>query len=393
MARASLGYNGSIWLALLAGLLVRLALVGIFATAAHRSFDEVVRGHDGGEYVDFARALFAGGVAAVPAEARRHEPGWPLAIAPIASLPHAESIAWFLAYAALCGSVVMGARLLNETGLANQPEQVRWAWAMVLLYPAQVYYGCFALSESMFTLMMLAGFYSYARAGRIERTETRPSPSEDKSQHLRVLAFFFAGLAGLVRGPGMLLGLVFTIDTVWNGAANAQPNNSILRRLLRCWPLVFSITPWVVWTLLARRTWGGDLIVHQPRFGFPFSGFADWRQFGAGRAAYIFLCVLAVLVSTGALFAQWRRSPVWRTMAVFAGLFTMFHLCLRSLHYVDRDVLTFNYQDRYFVGILPILLLPWLKCLRWWMVLGAAVVSVTLSAYWGIHYFQAAAGR
>jgi hypothetical protein len=356
---------------------IHVALLLFFTARCNVTVESAVQGHDGGEYMSFATALSRGSLAGVPADSRRHDPGWPIALAVVAQLPKPAIAGWLLTLACTAGALLYGARWLFQAGF-NSTEVQRWTWAMVLGYPAQVYYGCFVLSEPLFVLLVLCSLFCF---------------SNSEKPGWRIPAYLLAAIAALVRGPGLLLAAAYAIYEII----------AERRTVAALWPrriasalagLTLSIVPYAAWTLLARHAWSADgLFVHQPRFGFPFSGFAGWQQIGIARAAYIVACI-AFVMSSVVLLAQRAFRPVshpqLQPAAMFCGLYLFFHLCLRSLHYIDRDVLTFNYQDRYYVGILPFLLVPWLSKLRWWILLPAGLLSVILSAYWGIHYFAAA---
>ncbi|MGI8905645.1 MAG: phospholipid carrier-dependent glycosyltransferase [Candidatus Sumerlaeaceae bacterium] len=384
---------------LVTGLLVRLCLIGFFAARSDVSPGQIVSGHDGGEYVAFGRALAGGSLAGVPEDSRRHDPGWPMAIASVSRLPHAELLSFLLGYAALAGAIFIGVRLLRTTGNASDGQSLMWAAAMVGTYPAQLYYGCFVLSEPLFTLLLVAGVAAYVAF-------RQSNPESKSANRWYIAAYALAGLAGLVRAPGMLLAFAFLFESFCTNrnasrTDDPRPGAILAYTVARAWPILLTVGPWVLWTFAAKQAWGGQLIFHGPKFSWPFSGFAGWQEFGGARATYILICVGGVVVSTVALIVQWRRccqaqdlkTTLLLICAAFCALFVVFHLCLRSLHYIDRDVLTFNYQDRYYVGLLPFLLLPWLRWLRWWIVGSAAMVSVMLSAYWGTNYFSALAAQ
>lgn len=370
-----LGRRPAMWLVVLlcVGFGVRLALVEYFAHGSGKSVSAVLCGHDGGEYLDYARALVRGGVAEVPEHSRRHDPGWPMLLVLVAWLPGGATAGWLLQYLLLSGAAVTGARVLSDTQRESWPAVLGWVGAMLFAYPAQVYYGCFLLSESLFALLLVGSMAAYLHWLR----------NNEKRMHWCLLAFVLSGFAALVRGPGLLLGVAYTMDILFR--TQRRLSNALVLAPL-------AVVPYVLWNLFTKHMWGSELLVHRPSFGLPFSGFANWRELEAARAAYIFACVAFVIASTALLArnALVTGGAVWRVTAIFCAMFVLFHLCLRTLHYIDRDVLTFNYQDRYYVGILPFLWLPWLKWIRWWMVLAAALASVALSAYWGIHYFAAA---
>jgi hypothetical protein len=326
----------------------------------------LVRGHDGGEYLDFARALMNFDLVAVPLDARRHDGGWPLLLAAFSWAGPLWAVSIALIWACLAGCIVAFAWLLRRAYALPSREIVLLLFALGLAYPTFVYYQLFALGEAPFLLFVLLAFCAHARG--------KPAA-----------AYCLAGIAALIRSPGLLVGLGFLIaDTLpaprWKHLAAA--------------PIV--AVPQAAWFLVTRAAWDGSAAeIHAPVFGFPFSALL---AFGADtpalKAVYILSAVAVICAGVAALVRETAASG-WtdrtRNAAVaFCLCFLLFHLSLKSLRYLGSDVPTFPYFDRYLVGILPFALLGLRVWMRPWMVACAAVASVALSVYWASNYAAAA---
>jgi hypothetical protein len=303
----------------------------------------------------------------VPPDARRHDAGWPLLLSGFSWTGKLEISAFCLVLACLLAVVVVGAEMLIAHGGLRARDALLWAAAFLVIYPSQVYYSCFALNEPLFTFLLIGATSAWLIG--------RPKA-----------AYFLVALAALVRGPGLLLGVAFLADDLIRGGFSWKklPRASI------------AVLPYLGWALITHFEWKETaLSVHRPRFGLPLSGFHDLGQLGVVRVVYVLGSVLvfaasAVLLLREAHRARWA-SPLLNVSALFVSAFVLFHLCLKQLHYIDRDVFTFNYQDRYYVPLLPFALYAWRGVLNRWTIAAGCVASVLLAGYWGHNYFAALA--
>ncbi|MBX7244566.1 MAG: hypothetical protein K1X53_03650 [Candidatus Sumerlaeaceae bacterium] len=352
-------------LAAATALLLRIIAVTVIGILAHEPWSAVMAGHDGGEYLSYASALTRLDLNAVPEDARRHSPGWPMAI----SLASLGLPPWLAACATMwicaCGSLFLfGTILQRHSGLAA-PECRRAIWGFALVYPAWLYYQCFALGEAAFVFLLLAATLAYL------------------SPH-RLAGYALVGLAALVRPPGALLALAFAANDLREG-----------RRWHALWPWTFALIPQLVWGLATRAVWGATFLqVHRPHFGLPFSGFQEIHRVGTFRAIYVIACVAFFVITAALLLREAARSrwanPLVNVAAFFSGAFLLFHLCLRDLFYHGNTIYTFNYQDRYLLGALPFAMMAMQRLWTWPVAAAGGAASLGLGIYWGINYFAAA---
>ena len=349
-------------LLLVLGMGLRLGLLACFHVDSGRSFAQIVAAHDGAEYVAYAKALATGDLPSVPVEARRHDAGWPLLMSAFSWTGKPGITALVLLLACLLVSVLVGSEILIAHGGLGPRDALVWAGAFLVIYPSQVYYSCFALNEPLFTCLLLGAIAGWLMG--------RPKG-----------AYLLVALASLVRGPGLLLGLAFLADDLIRGFS--------WRKLPRA---TIAVLPYMAWSLITHLEWQETAFsVHRPRLGLPLSGFRDLGQIGAMRVVYVMGSVLLFTASAVVLLREAHRSrwanPLLNVFAMFVAAFLLFHLCLKQLHYIDCDVFTFNYQDRYYVPLLPFALFAWRKSLDWRVVAIGGIASVALSCYWGHNYF------
>lgn len=351
---------------LLLALLIRIGVVSFYAIDTELPVARIVTGHDGAEYMKFARHLAGGSIREIPPDARRHDPGLALYLAPFTRLPHPELFAWAACMFALATALYLFWYIVIKVVRSSLPQAAVLTAAFAFAYPTQLYYSCFILTESLFTAFVLGSVLAFA-SGRTWSS------------------YFLAGCAALVRGPGILLLPALLVAQVLAGKRIS------FRQFV---PVIAGGIPAGLWILLARTSWGESHVgLLQPRLGLPFSGFAGMREVGTVRAVYVILATGFFLLSTALLLRQaalagWN-SLLLNATAVFSAVFLLFHLCIRSLYYIDRTVYTFTYQDRYMVPLLPLVLLAWRRALPAWFVAAAGALSIFLAAWWGHNYFVA----
>lgn len=325
-------------------------------------------GHDGGEYLDFAKALGAWNVRALSYDARRHDPGWPMLVAAFTWAGRPAIVALALIWTFLAASLAVCAAILRRFSPASPEEIVRILCAVALAYPSHIYYHSFALTESSFLFFLLAGTFAFM-------------------SQWTLLAYALAGAAGLIRAPGLLLAVVFLASGVFAAG-----------RTKHVLGFVLALAPQALWAVVARRAWGAtSAAIHRPQFGLPFEGFRQLFHSEPAKATY----ALAVCVFfTSACILLWRA--VWRSrardrfLAVCAGFataFLVFHLSLKSLRYLGAEVYTPRYIDRYLIGILPFACFAWRKFLRWRVLAVCGAASLGISVYWAHNYSAAAWGK
>lgn len=361
------GRRSWIFPAIALSVLLRLALITFYAAVSGIPVSDVVVGHDGREYLDYARLLGRGEIAEIPWEARRHDVGYPAFLIPFATTPFPALASCAATLALLPAMIFLYDRMLAMAG-TPAGQRALLASALTLVYPTQVYYSCFLLSEPLFLTLVLLGTTT-ALSGRSRS------------------AFAAVGLATAVRTPGVLLAPALVV-------AEALVRRSVKTASgLGLWSIL-ALVPWLAWAAATEIAWKENaLSLVRPQMGFPFSGFAGMREVGTVRAVYVLGAVLFFFVSTVRLLRQahlagWN-SPLPALGATFSAIFFLFHACITTVHYIDHAVWTFNYQDRYLVGLLPFALYAWRKELRPWHVAVGALFSVALSAWWGTNYFRA----
>jgi hypothetical protein len=342
---------------------VRLAVFCGIVGLSGLSPATVVAGHDGAEYIEFARGIAHGAPSAISADARRHDPGWPLFLAAFVWAGPMWLVIPLCDMGLSVLSAVFTAFICRNWMGASDREALMVALAAGVAYPSAVYFSAFALAEPLFGALLVAALLAWCG-------------------QKRGLGYLLAGLAALVRAPGLLMAAAFLTDDLFR------------RRPLRAYAApALAILPQAVWLIVARSVWGVTQIgIHRPEFGLPLAGFQGMAQAGTARAAYILLVVAVAAVLAALLARESRRSPQNPPLlvaAVFCITYLSFHLCLRRLTYLGGQIFTFSYQDRYLVGMLPFVLLPFGRALRPWLVGLLCAASVAASLYWGANYFQA----
>jgi hypothetical protein len=327
------------------------------------SLEQIVAGHDGVEYLKFADALASLRPELIPEDSRRHDPGWSALIALFswaAPLPYVAAVLGALF--TIGGSVMTG--LLFRIAGATDTQSRTAALAVGLIYPTQVYFGLFALTEPAFTFVLLSAVVSYLS----NRTKT---------------AYALCAAAMLIRAPGVFL----TCALAANDLLRKRPAGVVYS--------VLSLAPWLAWTFLSSRVWGsGSVEMLDITMSYPFSGFAGYREVSLIRVAYVSVSVAAFVYAVALIVREARhersKSEFLTVAATFCCVFLLFHLCLRTYSYHGRTIWPFNYQDRLCAPMLPLCLWPFRSLLRAWMIGAAAIVSMALAWYWSVNYFQAA---
>lgn len=327
------------------------------------TFPQILHQHDGHEYLEFAHAIATGTLADLPRDARRHEPGWPMLMAPFTRLPFTEIAATVLIWVLLGGSIILFARiLLRHTDFPTHAVSAILL-AFGLAYPAHLYYHSFALGEALFTFCVLAASGAFL-------------------SHRLPLAFALAGIAALVRTPGIFLALSFAYLLITQREYRA---------------LVFAplaIIPQFAWNAFYYYMWRETPTqLLSPKLAFPLASYIHVFDLGLARGVYQ-LCIAAFFCATiGRLLYQVRHNvwpePVTDLAMCFVSLFFVFHACIYSMQYLGSPVYACQYMDRYMVGALPFVALAWREFLSRRVIAFAAIVSIALSVYWGRNYLVA----
>lgn len=361
-------WRAAILVALIAACL-RAALLAWFCADAKLSLASVFAGHDGGEYLRFAQALANFDPAAIPADARRHDAGWPALIA----LFSWAAPLWAAAMGLITGGfAVMAAAFMRilERHATIKPRRC-WLAALILLagYPSYVYFACFALGETAFVALLLLALAAYLGG-------------------LRALAYALAGLCAAIRSPGIFLAAAFCLnDLVVYGRGGWR----------KCLSAPLALIPPLAWMLISHRCWNATAAATlELRMGWPFSGFRGFAETGLFRTIYVFLCVIfsvagVALLALEASRARWS-DPFLNTGTFYCLLYLLLHFCIRSFRNMEAVQYPFSYMDRYMIGVLPFVIYGWRRLLLRPGVVAAAVsASLALAAWWGHHYFAALA--
>lgn len=364
--------------------MVRLAL---YLTAVNQaphflSFFAVFFAHDGGEYLAFAEILQGRVSGPLPAEVVRHDPGLAfLTVIPsiltgkFLSLPIAAVLVQLI-----CLATGLWATLRLTHYLDHSPAQrLKFGLLVALGYPATVYYGLFHLTELPFMAFIMSSLLCFA-GSRFW------------------LAFLLAGLAAVVRSTGLILVASLALAHPAVLAAIRIRNPFQMETLKSLWPVaagfLIGVLPWLLGQAGIHHFYQSTVASHKPAFGLPFSGFAEMTSAGTIRMIYILLCV-GFFLTSAALWTRRASSAGWshplsNLLATFLVLFVAFHLCLKSLYYIDRTVLTFDYQDRYLAPLWPVALLAWRRPIPWAVVRLAIGIAIVFSAMWLRNYLHAA---
>lgn len=347
-------------------ILVRLVLVWTIALFAHISPADVVSGHDGAEYLAMARAFSTGEPSSIPAEVRRHDVGFALLLSLLLRFMPDWVAALVLSSLALGASVILLSEMCRRHLGCSSNEALRVAFAWGVAYPASVYFGVFALSEPLFVSFILVATFAL-----LERRW--------------LISALACAAAFAVRSTGIFL--VFAcLAGIWNG------NDDRRERMRLCLSFLF-VAGGLILVFLAWNTSILGLIPsqhHQPQFGLPFASFRELAQRGVGREIYIALCVAFFIFALFKLVREWRASvnPFVVVAVVFCGTFLAFHLILESLVYYGKRIYTAEYLDRYLVALWPFAAVSVRRWWRWPIIIGALLISLVLSLYWGVHYFE-----
>ena len=316
-------------------------------------------------------AIARGMPSEIPPDARRHDLGWPLALAALAWAVPAHVAALGLIWGALAGSIVLSGLLARRFAGATDRDAARVATGVAILYPTALYYHSFALGESLFVFLLLAGTWLFL-SGR----QTR--------------GYLVAGLAAMIRTPGLALPLAFAVAEL-----TTEPRPCLRGCIAR---LAAALAPAALVHIGAHTLIGvTPTQYHQPRFGLPFSGFRGLGALGAARVTYVLAAVGSFCAGTAwIVYIAARMRPLQRFAAVsalFCAVFLVFHLCLQSLLYQGHRVFTFNYFDRYLLALLPFVLIAARRLLVPWVLAAGLTASLVLSAYWGHNYFRTVAAQ
>lgn len=353
--------------AIAAGLVCRAAILVALAYQSGLPYHDILAGHDGAEYFEFARAFRVAELEPVPFDIRRHDPGWPMLLAVVSTVLPPAAAALALIWGCLAATIFLYVRMLRVHAGVSPATAAALAFALALAYPSNLYYHTFALTESPFLFCVVASTYLFLSG------KTTP-------------AYLIAGAAALIRGPGILLALSFAIVQIastrraWSAAAIG---------------ITLSALPQAAWYAISKWIWGETTAgVIRPTFSFPFAGFAGIAELPPAKAAYEIAVTLFFLASVIWLIVLARRTS-WQNgflniAAVFSLLFFGFHACLKTLDYLGETVYTAGYMDRYLIGILPVALYPWSGLLRKPVLAAAAAASIALSLWWGRNYLHAA---
>lgn len=351
---------------IVAGLVLRLSLLVYLCICTHACVPQLARGHDGGEYLDFAGAIAHLDLSLVPPDARRHDPGWPILLAPVVRLLGPGWAAFLVNLSLFALSAIVLTRLLIEF-VGFPPARVKLLTiAYACAYPPQLYYSAYAMSEPAFLYFTISALYWFRR-------QKRP------------VAYVLAGCAGLIRGPGLLLIVAF--------AAADMLAKERCRKVL--WAFV-ALIPEAVWQCFSYAAWHSNAAgIHKPKFGFPIAGYVELMH----AAPIKFLFVIAAMLA--AIATCWNLGMMackhgWRdrlssSAAIYCLLFLLFHLFLYSLDYLGTRVYTPRYMDRYLIALVPFALIAFCRMIGSNLIVAAGICSLALSAYWGTNYAKAAA--
>lgn len=324
----------------------------------------IVQGHDGGEYLAYA-AAFAYPGTAVPADALRHSPGWPLLLAPAQWTPVPPLAGAVLSALLLTALLILYDRMLRAHVRLKPHHRLRLVAALAVFYPPAVYYGCFLLSESAYLALMLLAFLTLGSGARPH-------------------TYALAAAAALTRGAGIVLAPALAVGAFLRAPRLATVLTALIAPLLV-----------LVGTYAARYAFGTSAAeAHRAVFSWPFRGLPELFSDSPARVAFTLAATAAV--SGGAIAfmlpATRRRctEPFHTGAALYAGTYLLFHFSLYRLRYYGADIPTFRYMDRYLIGVLPLVLIPAARLLAPPVLLAGAAASAALSAWWGLNYLRAA---
>lgn len=334
--------------------------------------------HDGREYLEFASLLISGNTDTLPPHIQRHQPGFPGSIALVHLLSFKTlsllTSACLLQIAALAACVALFFKLCLHFG-STARHALLLTFTSAACYPTILYYGLFNLTESLFMAISLGSFLLAA-----------------KSRFLP--AIMLASLAATVRSTGLLLPAALLLaHPAFHSLLQRKANRPVATLARLAMLTALALLPWVAMQFYLGARFQTSFQTIQPVFGLPFSGFAGIKEVGTIRAAYILAAVAFFLVTTAALITGIirRTFPASHIMfATFSVLFLAFHLCLKTLYYIDHTVYTFDYQDRYLAPLFPIAVLVWQRHIRLPVVALLTLASFAISAYWLRNYLAVA---
>lgn len=360
-------------------ILIRILLYVLGVTVFHApGVSAIFLSHDGREYLEFASLLISGNTDTLPPHIQRHQPGFPGSIALVHLLSFKTlsllTSACLLQIAALAACFALFFKLCLHFG-ATTRHAVLLTCASAACYPTILYYGLFNLTESLFMAITLGSFLLAA-----------------KSRFLP--AIMVASLAATVRSTGLLLPAALLLAHPDFHCLLQRKANRPVAALGRLALLsALALLPWLAMQFYLGARFQTSFQTIQPVFGLPFSGFVGINQVGTVRAAYILASVLFFLVTTAVLITGIIRRTLparYIMFATFSVLFLAFHLCLKTLYYIDHTVFTFDYQDRYLAPLFPIAVLVWQRHIRLPVIALLTLASFAVSAYWLRNYLAAA---
>ena len=331
----------------------------------------LVQGHDGAEYLDYARILATAHSGQLPADIARHDPGlsailallWSAALKsldlPVIALL-LQTFSWII------GSLLI-ARIIQ---LVIKTAPMPILLASTLGYPAALYYGQFNLSEPLFMVLIFSAILA-------------------SLSHRFIAAALLTGLASTVRSTGLLLlGSIFLTHPViiqyFKAPGQPAPKPAVPRIILI---VAVGLLPWIIAQVSINYTYYTNVSTYKPAFGLPFSGFQGLAQAGIARSIYMIGTVFFFILSTGMLVRQTLKyTSIPPLITVFVTVFLVFHLCLKTLYYIDTTVYTFDYQDRYLAPIWPLALLAWHRYIRRSAAAALILISTVFAAWWLKNY-------
>lgn len=361
------------------GLIPRLIIIAAAVFLLGASVQEIFFSHDGKEYYIFAEKIASNDLRTLPVDTLRHDPGLPLLIAgghllSFKLVPLAV-VAGILVPAASWLMIFFGRKVYDEF-YPDTTSAKRFWFSVALLagIPAWIYYGCINLTESTFTAALLAALYFL--------NKSRLTP-----------AFLAAGVAILIRTTGIFMLLALNAALFIEDLRQRKPFFRLIKKhaILNA----LALAPWAAWQAVslcyAEST---SITSHKPVIGLPFSGFVQTPDISTVRAVYIWASVALVLLSVIMLcrqaLLQKGGNILLNALAIFSGTFVLFHICLKTLYYIDKTVYTFNYQDRYFIPLWIITLLMFQRWINRYTILAAMTAGTAIALYWTKNYIAAA---
>ncbi|NLD61499.1 hypothetical protein GX645_03500 [Candidatus Sumerlaeota bacterium] len=362
-----------LWLLLIivSVIITRVCIIVWFSALTPGGLAGVLAGHDGVDYLAYADAVSRFDLASIPDSARRVNPGWPFLIGTIRiALPFVPVwvIAWVLMTASFAGALLLYDKMLTRLNF-DASARLRAVFAFGFAYPTLLYFQSFALVDSILLLLIIACMCAW------------------QSKRF-VLSAVLLSCATCVRLPVFLLGIAQLAADFYFHRSMGTKREQIRRVVLLGLALVL---PGLL-LLLCKSVWGSSTIgLYSPKIGLPLSGLDGISEVSTIRALYILLAVSFFVVSAIIYvrrFVSSQRTPFNLFASIYTVFFILFHLSLKRLLYEGSMIPLFNYQDRYYVALLPFCLLPWLRFLSWRVLMVLTGVSIVLTCYWGKNYFH-----